>query len=171
MKITPDTWIISDTHFGHANIIKYCNRPVEHNRIMARNWREVIHESDTVLHLGDLAVWYGDTRPFWLKFAKNLPGQKFMLKGNHDKGTDEFFAEYGYTIVPEFIQEFKGQRVLFSHHPDEDRLGQWDINIHGHIHNNPLDERYGASINRRYKNVSIEVMDYKPVKLREIITT
>jgi len=33
-EITPDTWIISDTHFFHENIGGYCRRP--------ENWQELI---------------------------------------------------------------------------------------------------------------------------------
>ncbi len=54
-----DTWIISDTHFGHKNIIKYCDRPLNHNELMIEQWGDLIKWQDNVLHLGDLAVWYG----------------------------------------------------------------------------------------------------------------
>lgn len=170
MVLTPETWIISDTHFGHSNIVKYCGRPIEHNQIMLRNWRNEIAPGDQVLHLGDLAVWYGETEKMWSRTAAALPGNKFMLRGNHDNLTDEAYGKLGYKIVPEFVQEFNGQRVLFSHHPDDQRLSEWDINIHGHIHNNPLDERYAKLFpNHRYQNVSIEVMGYHPHQLRDLI--
>ena len=40
-KISKDTRVfyIADTHFGHANIIKHCNRPFESAVVMVgRNW-------------------------------------------------------------------------------------------------------------------------------------
>lgn len=173
-SVNPDTWIVSDTHFGHKNIVKYCNRPEDHNTLMVSRWNHLVGDTDDVLHLGDLAVWYGPEEKMWQDVAARLPGNKYMLRGNHDKRKDREYAAIGFTVIPEFIQEINGQRVLFSHYPDEARTHeatgyqQWDINIHGHIHNNDLEPRL-ASTGRRYKNVSIEVMDYQPVRLSAIL--
>lgn len=170
MLVTPTTWLISDTHFGHKNIIKYCDRPMSNFENIIRNWRILIGAEDRVLHLGDLAVWYGPDEDYWLSRVAELPGKIFMLNtGNHDKLKPKKYAEIGVTIIPEFIQEIKGQRVLFSHWPDESRTSQWDINVHGHIHNNPLDPKLAAT-GRRYKNISIEMMEYRPFKAGELLT-
>lgn len=168
ITVTPETWIVSDTHFGHKNIVKYCNRPQGHELYMHRNWNSVIGIDDQVLHLGDLAVWYGPEEEYWLEYARSLHGRKFLIKGNHDLRKEKVYAKYDFTMIPEFVQEFEGQRVLFSHYPDVDRIGDWDINIHGHIHNNPLDPVL-AKTKRRYVNVSMEVMDYKPARLADIL--
>jgi len=169
MEITLDTWIISDTHFKHKNIVKYCNRPMGHNELMARNWHELVQPEDTVLHLGDLMVWYGDEDVVdAMEIAQNLPGKKFIIRGNHDHITTEEFAELGFTEVPPFIQKFGQNRVLFSHYPDHGP--GWDINVHGHIHNNDHRDPSGNLINSsRYVNASIEMMDYKPVLLRRLL--
>lgn len=168
ITVTPDTWIISDTHFGHQNIVKYCNRPMNHNDLMIGKWKSLVRPDDTVLHLGDFSVWYGLNEDYWLDIANELPGKKFMLRGNHDKRKDSVYATRGITVIPEFVQEIDYQRVLFSHFPDDTRIGDWDINIHGHIHNNPLEHRL-AQTKRRYINVSIEMMGYKPTQLGDIL--
>lgn len=167
-----DTWIVSDTHFRHKNIIKYCNRPMGHDRLMQQNWFEKIQPEDTVLHLGDLQVWYGLEVVAASAITSSLPGKKFILRGNHDREKPKFYAELGFTMIPEFVQEFGDrkrtlQRVLFSHFPDTERKGEWDINVHGHIHNNG----YAAEINRNrdYRNVSMEVMNYEPARLRDVL--
>lgn len=168
-EVTPNTWLISDTHFGHKNIVKYCNRPMNHNELMLVAWRSLIQPEDTVLHLGDLAVWYGADEQEWLDTVAELPGKKFMLEtGNHDKLKPKVYARYGVTIIPEFIQEINGQRVLFSHWPDSTRTSEWDINVHGHIHNNPLDPALLSS-GRRYKNISVELTDYKPQRAGTVL--
>lgn len=167
MKFTLDTWIISDTHFGHTNIIKYCNRPKNHDWLMEKNWRAVIKHDDLVLHLGDLAIWYGRRELFWLNVVKQLPGRKYMLRGNHDKLKTPQYKKLGYTIIPEFTQVIDGTIIKFSHDAMREELPgvDWDLNIHGHVHN------HAHKWEKEYINVSVEVMRYRPVRLRDILST
>jgi calcineurin-like phosphoesterase family protein len=52
-------FVISDQHFGHNNVIKYCNRPFVDTYAMELamidSWNEVVTWSDTVYVLGDFA--------------------------------------------------------------------------------------------------------------------
>lgn len=76
----------SDHHFGHANIIKYCNRPFDSveqmNEHMREKWCEVVKPDDVIYHLGDLAL--GDFESS-MKVAASLPGKKYLIPGNHDR--------------------------------------------------------------------------------------
>lgn len=49
----------SDTHFFHANIIKYANRPFgsveEMNEELIRCWNETVPEDGVVYHLGNFS--------------------------------------------------------------------------------------------------------------------
>ena len=58
----PKIWITSDTHFGHINIIKYCNRPyadvTEMNNALIANINSQVAPEDTLIHAGDFC--FGD---------------------------------------------------------------------------------------------------------------
>lgn len=45
-------YFIADTHFDHANIIRFCNRPFtsveEMNETLIVNWNRKVHGNDTV---------------------------------------------------------------------------------------------------------------------------
>ena len=65
----PNIFAISDTHFGHSNIIKYCDRPFhsvsEMNEKLIDNWNNIVTEQDHIYHLGD--VYFGtDTSNFFI---------------------------------------------------------------------------------------------------------
>lgn len=169
MQFDLTTWIISDTHFGHTNIIKYCGRSKNHNQLMLNAWRRLVQPQDIVLHLGDLAIWYGPTEDRWHKTVSELPGQKYMIRGNHDHRSVKDYAALGFQIIEPFSQHFELSRnddpirVLFTHEPDYPSTESWDLNVHGHTHNHVSYRPYN------YVNVSVEIMRYRPVKLRTIL--
>ena len=50
-------WFTADTHYGHQNIIFYCNRPFTNaqkmEQVMIARYRDVVKQEDTVYFLGD----------------------------------------------------------------------------------------------------------------------
>lgn len=177
MNIDLDTWIISDSHFGHDNIVKFCQRPEHHNQIMRANWFEVVKPEDTVLHLGDLG--FGSKAELYMA---DLPGDKHIILGNHDKKSKSYYNNLGFEIVERFdmfLNEIKGGSpvsvnddmtiVEFLHDPlDYNRFYELgDIVVHGHIHNNGYHPHCPEDID--FRNVSVEVMDYRPTRLRDIL--
>lgn len=155
---TPD-FIISDTHFGHNNIIKYCNRPANHDDIMLNNWYNTITRDSIILHLGDF--WFPKQLPFALfqKLSK-LPGRKYLIKGNHDKDPDAI-RRAGFNVINTSVKIFHREKTLvFSHRP-EVRLRPDEINVHGHIHNN-------ETAKFPFINVSVEVTNYAPMSMDDL---
>jgi calcineurin-like phosphoesterase family protein len=79
-------WFTSDTHFGHANIIKYCERPfrdTDHmDAVIVDNWNSIVSPEDTVYHLGDVALGTIDKS---LANVGRLNGYKILVIGNHDR--------------------------------------------------------------------------------------
>jgi calcineurin-like phosphoesterase family protein len=175
MNLALDTWLISDTHFFHKNIVKYCNRPREHTWIIAHNWKTMVKPEDDILHLGD--VFMGNSGEA-KELIQTLPGNKYFIRGNHDGQSTFWYREAGFQFVGTstnplgsiFWTAPDGQIVLFSHYPDKyalKREHEWDINIHGHIHNNGYASPEYRS--RDYRNISVEVVDYRPVRLRDVL--
>lgn len=79
---------ISDLHLSFASpkpMDKFGEEWKNHYEKVEKCWREVVIDSDIVLIPGDLswALRYEDAVPD-LKFVANLPGEKVVIKGNHD---------------------------------------------------------------------------------------
>src|ERR1044072_3822786 len=72
-----NTWVVSDTHFGHENIVGYCARPLDHDQVILEQWRAHVPDDATVLHLGDLC-WKSNA---WFKnvIAPRLTGERKLL--------------------------------------------------------------------------------------------
>ncbi len=73
---------------------------------LEENWRSLVHESDTVVIPGDISWGIGLCQSLAdFKFLNSLPGQKIILKGNHDywwstvTKAEKFFLENQITTV------------------------------------------------------------------------
>ncbi len=159
-------FLVSDTHFGHENIIKYCNRPFksaeEMDWEMVRRWNDVVRPDDHVWHLGD--VYMGCERGYIDNLLGQLKGKKRLILGNHDRSKDQILAKHFEKIV--LWRDFKGEGALLSHvplHPDSIIKGR--INVHGHIHDRHVLKPETYSIDPRYRCVCVEHTDYTPICL------
>ena len=82
-------WFVSDTHFGHKNILKYTKRPFssveEMDEILIANWNNRVKEEDEVYHLGDVAL----CSPNKLrKILDRLKGKIYLIRGNQDRSAE-----------------------------------------------------------------------------------
>ncbi|MBN1450639.1 MAG: metallophosphoesterase [Anaerolineales bacterium] len=156
------TWLVSDTHFFHANIGRYCNRPDGWQEMIIANWNLHIQPGNIVFHLGDLAFGRKENME---SLAPQLNGRLYLLRGNHDRRGIAFYRDLGITLVrdPYSMETPDGKRLIFSHRPIIP-LVPGLLNLHGHIHNNATTE-----LGPRHINLSIEVRQYRPWKLEEIL--
>ncbi len=172
MKLEPPFFIISDTHFFHKNIVKYCDRDLGHNEIMEKRWHETVGLDDTVLHLGDLVFTRDRAKQdrFFNDIAPYLPGNKYLILGNHDR--DDWIDRYeaaGFTVIPPFTIDYRGWRVSFDHYPLLNLKGKKLIRVHGHIHNNGYHEEFTTRDLSGNINVSVEVIDYTPQPITTLL--
>lgn len=164
-------WITSDTHFNHANVIKYCGRPFstveEMNDAIISNWNKYISKEDIVIFCGDFC--FSQTAAAQEQtqhFASLLNGYKIIIKGNHD------FKKFKYInagFKAEFYQRFEFGRFLFCHSPYN--LNEWrkqfEFVFYGHVHNTPIKE-FKAFDNT--KNVCQDVNDFRPIDITHYFT-
>lgn len=171
LKEAERVWFISDPHFDHTNIIKYCNRPFgsveEMNEVILRNWRETVTPDDVVYFVGDMAFGRGSRNPRW--WVKQLCGKIIWVKGSHDHGIRPTSEIEGVERVA--LSEFVccgGTEFMIVHDTFNAMANGWGgWIIHGHNHDNRLhiDNKFG----HKNVNVSVEVIDYKPISLAEVI--
>jgi len=164
--ITLETWIISDTHFYHENIGRFCNRPENWQELIIKNWNDRVAPGDTVLHLGDFAL--GKKTHFEL-LTGILNGKLLLIQGNHDLLSQTYSEAHGVTLIKNSIQIILDPQInlVFSHHPIVP-LDNGSINLHGHIHNVPPPPE-GSNLGPNHINMSIEVREYRPWKLKDVV--
>lgn len=149
--LTPDTFVCSDHHFGHKNILGFepCRVTAmnidghnDHTEWLIECHNQTVGENDTVLFIGDFAF------NGVAEALARMNGKKYIILGNHDKKGSQVYALMdgvvsaqllvdwnGYTLKldiedPLFsgiIKSFGEESLMFSHyslfHVDE-----WDRN-------------------------------------------
>jgi calcineurin-like phosphoesterase family protein len=157
------TFVISDTHFRHAKIIQYCNRPFvstdEMDNYMIQQWNKTVSNKDLIIHCGDFCM---GPKEEVEKIIEQLNGIKILVKGNHDRATTTWWENRGFEVYKQYMIE----DYIFSHKPILD-LEYGMYNIHGHIHNVDTVNIKGYD-KRIHINVCVEVINYTPIDFEEL---
>ena len=164
-KFQPDeVMFTADTHFGHANILRFCKRPYRDAHHMTEalieNWNSVVDEDQTVFHLGDFA--FKNSQTHTAVICQRLNGQIILIRGNHDKESSLNLFDEVHDLAE--VTVAKRHMVLChyamrvwprSHH------GSW--HLHGHSHGSlPGREGYMEL------DIGVDSWDYTPVRFDQI---
>jgi calcineurin-like phosphoesterase family protein len=163
------TFFTSDTHFGHANILKFqpVSRPQhtveEMDRHLIEAWQSVVKPSDRVFHLGDFAF---AQEARIINILDQLPGQKFLIRGNHDHkmNSDKVCAKFGW--VRDYHEDkIDGQSLTMCHFPmmvwNKSHYGAFML--HGHCHGN-LRYPFAAKI----LDVGVDNVGFTPITMDQV---
>lgn len=174
---------ISDLHYGHENIIPFDNRPFmrleDMNAEIIKRWNRAVTNGDIVYIVGDM---------FWcpmeeaLSVLDELNGQKFLIKGNHDRCNNGRFLKK-FAKVTEYLEaEDEGRKVVLCHYPIpcfKNHFYGW-YHLYGHVHSSfeynmmehdkmLMQELYGHPCRMFNVGAMMPYMDYTPRTLDEII--
>ena len=137
------TYITSDLHFGHTNIMKFC--PVTRARFrndvaymdnaMIKEWNDIVEHDDLVYILGDVAFCNAQKAT---DIMRRLNGTKILVEGNHDrKALNDPSFRGCFEEVHKYLDiNYEGHKIVMFHYP----IAEWDqmhrgaLHFHGHLH-------------------------------------
>lgn len=173
----------SDTHFGHKNILNFCERPFkdtdEMDETIIANWNNKVGKNDIVFHLGDFAF---ATNKRWQELRYRLNGKIYLILGNHDitrwpgDYTMQLFDRVENQMMLKIDNKYK---VYLNHFPFLCYDGVYrnpqdcTIQLHGHVHERIGDtgkdkDRLKYRFPYQY-DVGVDNNNFTPVSWEEIL--
>ncbi len=165
---------ISDTHFGHRNVIKFDHRPfadiADMDNVMIRLWNSRVQHDDHVYIIGDFA-YRNEKAAEW--YLQKLKGHKHLVIGNHDGHTLNNPAAMKYfESVDKMMHVTDGDKqICLCHFPlaewNKSRHGSW--HIFGHIHGSTDDIYEFMKTRERALNAGACINNFTPSSINELI--
>ena len=161
-----DTYFTADLHFGHENIIKYCNRPFENadkmNAMLIEFYNARVGVNDTCYFLGDIGFCGANELA---GFLKRMNGRKILIFGNHDTiiRKNRPLFEKIFDAMHELLElKMDGQRYVLCHYP----MLAWPrgIMLHGHCHGTAVYPKAGLPI----LDVGVDCHGYAPINAQAV---
>ena len=170
-----DLFFTSDLHLGHANSIRFTDRPYscvdEMNEALIKNINGVVGKNDELYILGDVS--FRTNKTTVIELLKEITCRNLhLVVGNHDL---DFLQDEVFKTV-EIYQEIRYADhelplVLF-HYPisDWNRKRHGAMHLHGHIHSvGPSYNEKNFAIGNYAFDVGVDANSFKPVSIEEII--
>ena len=169
-------WFVSDRHLNHSNLVlKFKDtegnparpNPVtntwftsveEHNEMMIEEHNKLVKPQDKVYDLGDFAF---GPKSLHNGFAHRFNGHHRLIPGNHDD--IEHLMSFGFYEKVEIWRLFKEHGFTCTHIPIHHEQFRHNsiVNVHGHVHQNSVDDP-------RWINICLEKTNMRPIHLDEI---
>ena len=174
-------YFVSDSHFGHTNIIKYCKRPFkdveEHDAELIRRWNEKVPEDGIVFHLGD--VGFGKSK-YINDILRKLNGHIYLVIGNHDWRHVVTECSWRFEEMAQQINMKIGeQHIILNHYPllcfagvYRESNPTWQL--FGHVHTSPytdsgLDTPRLVNLFPTQYDVGVDNNNFTPVSYFDIL--
>lgn len=176
-------WFSSDTHFTHANIIKYCDRPFAHvdemDAHLIAKINEYVKPDDVLYHLGDFAF-NRRSMDVYYNIRKQIKCKTIhFIFGNHDDTLEQKrdTLDKIFTSYPEYLKEVhvNNQHIVCCHYAlgiwNKSHRGSW--NLYGHSHAGAEEYLDKAFPNRKAMDVGVDnayklLGEYRPFSFDEI---
>ncbi len=170
-------YFTADLHFGHANILKHCNRPFssveEMDKTLIANWNAVVKKHDDIYILGDMSM---KGNVIINEVMPKLNGRKYLIKGNHDLFINKVdFKPNQFEWIKDYYemtaQAEDNQKLILMHYPMMSWNHMWhgSIQLHGHIHAKDEYNLENASKGIRRFDVGVDANNYYPVSIKAIM--
>lgn len=174
----------SDTHFGHENIIHFCNRPFsslnEMDETLIMNWNNTVPEDGLVFHLGDFA--WGNIKA-WEEYRSKLNGEIILIRGNHDfkngPQTEHDALKMFKHVSQQMHIQIEGRSIYLNHFPFLCYGGSYRpletvvYQLFGHVHS--CESNCGGKDNARLPylmpsqyDVGVDGNGFKPIPWNQV---
>lgn len=163
-------WLLSDAHLGHDKVQVYCGRPKGFEEKIFEAMKKCIKPDDILIFLGDLCM--KNDKHWNAEILKYAPKTRWFVRGNHDPKSLTWYIRNGWSFAGDsFSMIYGNKNILFSHEPKE--VKNYDINIHGHFHNNPEEKwepHLKSLLTNKHYLISIEESHYCPTNLLQVVS-
>ena len=183
------TWFTADTHLGHANIVKFCQRPFlsseeqekaridprgrwkvsratinQHDQALIQSINESVMPDDTLWILGDFC--WGKEKEAAAYLDRITCKNVHFVLGNHDHST---IGPLFKSNMQQGIIRVKGQLIWLNHYP----MRSWDGRFHGswhlygHVHNR-FEKADQQTLHLLTKDVGVDACNYRPISFEQL---
>lgn len=163
-------WFTSDTHFGHANIIEYCNRPFsdveEMDDVIIDGINGCVTINDTLYHLGDFSFGKNNLEKVREYRGRIRCKNIHLILGNHDYSIrNNLDIQKIFSSVSDLKQvKLNNQKYILCHYPLEiwNAKHHGSVHLYGHTHEDNIKKMKGRL------NVGVDLNNFYPHSLKDI---
>lgn len=173
--MTNSVFFTSDNHWGHQNVIKYCNRPYTSVEQMDEDlivkWNETVGKDDHIYILGDIFFCNAERAEHVLR---RLNGVKTLIYGNHDKTIrsnkhlQSYFAGGCHDLLEKSFKVGDDKiKIVMCHYAMKVWNGSHygSLMLYGHSHGTLPDD------GSRSMDVGVDAHGMKPVSIENVVKT